>query len=339
MLLRTNTNLGRFALMLDILACVVIIPLILHIMPLAHVMERYTAPILIVIGYVYMLYIVIRWFHLPRRLVGRNMALAVTLALFILITHILSEFPFKAGDTSSIPAEVREEWQKQNVWFITLSITGLALSAELLLEWLGQVIIRQQTEYEKTKAELAMYRAQIDPHFLFNTLNSLYSLIVTKSDDAETAFVRFCELMKYTYINAKQEQISLASENEYIEQYVQLQRLRLNAHTKVEFSSHISNPQLSISPMILVNFVENCFKYGVSSNRNCTIYINIEEREGVLTLHCKNDIVRRRSSASVPSIGIENSRKRLDMLYGDRYTLHTEEHEGAYITHLTIRLP
>ena len=339
MLLRsTNLNIRKFAAVVDLLACVVIIPLILRIMPLAHVMEAYTMPILTVVGYVYVIYIVIRSFHLPRLLVGRNMALIACLAIFIFVTHILSEFPFNVGSVSPLAPEVREEWQKQNVWFITLSVTGLALSAELFLEWMGQVVVRQQTEYEKTKAELAMYRAQIDPHFLFNTLNSLYSLIITKSDDAETAFVRFSDLMKYTYINAKHEQIDLASEYEYIEEYVQMQSLRLNAHTKVEFCGHISNPQLTISPMILVNFVENCFKYGVSSNRNCIISIKIEEQDGVLTLQCKNDVVRRRTSSSVPTIGVENSRRRLDMLYGDRYTLYTEEYDGVYMTHLTIRL-
>ena len=117
-------------------------------------------------------------------------------------------------------------------------------------------------EAEKNRAELALYKAQINPHFLFNTLNALYGLVLTKSDKTESAFIKFSNILKYMYAQTTMETISINNEVEYIRQYVDLQSLRLNKHTQVVFETQIDDEHAKIPPMILITFVENTFKYG-----------------------------------------------------------------------------
>ncbi|MBQ7856983.1 MAG: histidine kinase [Alistipes sp.] len=332
-----NVNIRRFSVLLDVLCCTVLIPLILDIVPILRWFDKYTVFTISLVVYIYFIYISIRWWHIPRLFLRRHLTALLWLICFIAFTHLLSKFPYPENSVSTLSLEFRHRLRVQEVWFITLAVTGLSLSIELLLELLRQIVTQKEMEVEKTKAEIAMYRAQIDPHFLFNTLNTLYSLVVTKSEAAESAFIKFSNLLKYMYINTKQEFIELESEYEYIEEYIALQQLRLNAHTKINLDCTIENPQLLISPMILITFVENCFKYGVSANHDCVISISIKESDGILTFHSENEIIRQ-GSGKEPAIGLENCRRRLEMLYGERFKLQTSEQDNKYKTHLTIQL-
>ena len=148
----------------------------------------------------------------------------------------------------------------QTVWFFFLVVTGFSLSIELIFELFRQILSKQEIEAEKNKAELALYKAQINPHFLFNTLNALYGLVLTKSDKTESAFIKFSNILKYMYAQTTSDLISISNEVEYIRQYVDLQSLRLNKHTKVVFETEMDDEQIQIPPMILITFVENSFQ-------------------------------------------------------------------------------
>ena len=126
---------------------------------------------------------------------------------------------------------------------------------------------------------------------------------------------------------------------EYIRQYVELQQLRLNDHTKVIFESSTDQDNIKIPPMILITFVENAFKYGTSSSEDCTILIRIVVEDGMLLFKTHNSIMREKEQ-DTPSIGIENCRKRLKLLYPERFTLFTEKDENKreFITKLIIQL-
>ena len=159
----------------------------------------------------------------------------------------------------------------QTVWFFFLIVTGFSLAIELTFELFRQILSKQEIEAEKNKAELALYKAQINPHFLFNTLNALYGLVLTKSDKTESAFIQFSNILKYMYAQTTSETIPVCNEIDYIRQYVDLQALRLNKHTHISFETQTDDDQAPIPPMILITFVENAFKYGTSSDRlHCT---------------------------------------------------------------------
>ena len=233
--------------------------------------------------------------------------------------------------------EARQNMRTQTIWFFFLVVTGFSLAIELTFELFRQMLSRQELEAEKNKAELALYKAQINPHFLFNTLNTLYALTLSKSDRAESAFVKFSNILRYMYAQADREMIPLANEWEYICQYVDLQRLRLNAHTQVELAEEIDNNQVSVPPMLFITFVENAFKYGISSETDCTIYIGLHLHNGVLVFTTENAVMRSREE-SEPGIGIENCRKRLQLLFPDRFDLQTSEREGTYRVRLILQL-
>lgn len=165
-----------------------------------------------------------------------------------------------------------------------------------------------------------LYKAQINPHFLFNTLNTLYDLMISGSEKAEPAFVKFTELLRYMYSNSTPDKTSVSEEINYISEYIDLQLLRLNEHTNVCFTHQEDDTTLEIAPMILITFIENVFKYGISSHTDSNLLIDIRVENGVLSLVTENP-VQQRLLPPKEGIGISNCRKRLDLLYPEAYTL------------------
>ena len=195
-----------------------------------------------------------------------------------------------------------------------------------------QILSRQEIEAEKNRAELALYKAQINPHFLFNTLNALYGLVLTKSDKTESAFIKFSNILKYMYAQTTMETISINNEVEYIRQYVDLQSLRLNKHTQVVFETQIDDEHAKIPPMILITF-----EYGVSSDVDCLILIRITVKKGELLFETENTVMKE-NHANPHAIGIENCRKRLELLYPNRFTLIMKEENRQFKIRLSIQL-
>lgn len=158
----------------------------------------------------------------------------------------------------------------------------------MLKEVYRQKLARTEMEYERNRAEFALYKAQINPHFLFNTLNTLYGLLVTQSDKTEVTLERFINLTKYMYNNANREFIPLSEEVDYIGQYIALQKLRLNELADVRFTHDVERGEIPIPPMMLITFVENAFKYGISSNDSCFIHIRLSQQADKLYFEVTN---------------------------------------------------
>lgn len=127
--------------------------------------------------------------------------------MLLFVTELMTHFPLPENPHSKLPLDFRRHLHSQTVWFFFLIISGFGLAIEVTFELFRQMLARQEVEAEKNRAELAMYKAQINPHFLFNTLNTLYGLVITKSDLTESAFVKFSNILKYMYHNASVEKI------------------------------------------------------------------------------------------------------------------------------------
>lgn len=331
---------ARIARYVDLLFCLVIMPLVITLLPVDRWIVHNTAFLLALVAYVYGLYFVYRRAR-PAHLFLKHEYLKILLLMILLVgaTELLTHFPM----TDSVPSlddrqlAARQNMRTQTIWFFFLVVTGFSLAIELTFELFRQMLSHQELEAEKNKAELALYKAQINPHFLFNTLNTLYALTLSKSDRAESAFVKFSNILHYMYAQADRVLIPISDEWEYIRQYVDLQRLRLNAHTQVDIREQIDNDQVSVPPMLFITFVENAFKYGISSENDCTIQIGLRLQNGILEFTTRNAVMRQREEQT-PGIGIENCRKRLQLLFPDRFDLQTAEHAGTYTVRLTIRL-
>ncbi len=292
---------------------------------------------ILLIIYLYILYFAIRCIHFPRLyLQHRYGQIVVWGVIFVAVAFMLSQFPILEDPSSRLAPEFRAHLRKQIVWLLFGVVCGFGLSIELISELSKQIWVKKEIEMRKNKAELLLYKAQINPHFLFNTLNTIYGLVVTKSDKAESAFAQFSDILQYTYRHSVDETTDIQGEIEYLHHYINLQRLRLNHHTHIVFETDVDAPQFQIPPMLLITFVENAFKYGTSSSKDCTIFVSIQIKNNTLVFLAENDIMEYDKSRNA-SIGIENCRKRLELLYPQRFELKTSECGHTYKVELIIR--
>jgi sensor histidine kinase YesM len=186
------------------------------------------------------------------------------------------------------------------------------------------------------QAELSMLKAQINPHFLFNTLNSIYALAIRKDEKTADAVVQLAELMRYIMNNANDNTIDLDKEINYISNYISLQRARLGETVRIDY--HVNGKAIGekITPLILISFIENAFKHGVNPDENSEIEVRISIDGHQLQLMVRNNKVR--SVHNEGGIGMKNTRARLQMLYAGRHSLETRENEQYYVVELKMDL-
>ncbi len=198
----------------------------------------------------------------------------------------------------------------------------------------------KHAEKEKMKAELSYLRAQINPHFLFNTLNSIYSLAIQKSDKTPKAIVDLSNLMRYVTTEAHHEYVPLDNEIIYITNYINLQVIRLGETAKIDFRLTGKMDTEKITPLILIPFVENAFKYGINPERNALIQVIIEVAEGNLHMRVFNMKVNglQPTSEERSGHGIQNTRSRLQALYPGKHQLSINDEHGEYTVDLKINL-
>lgn len=323
---------------IDLLFCLVILPLIITLAPVEKWIEHRPFFFISLVAYLYLLYFVYRKAQLPLLFMQHKFMQAISLiVILILLTHLFTFLPFNKTDYISDTSEMRKHMLIQTIWFFFLIVTSFSISIELIIELFRQAVVKKEMEMEKSKAELALYKAQINPHFLFNTLNTLYGLVLTKSDKAESALMKFSNTLKYMYMQGSSEFLSIGEEIDYIQQYIELQTLRLNHHTHIEFHHEGDDYSLSIATMIFITFVENCFKYGVSSDSDCTIAIHILVKQGHVYFSTKNRIIKH-PDKQTSKFGIQNCRQRLNLLYPNRYDLQISEQNNTFKVNLNIQL-
>ncbi|MGV3458823.1 MAG: sensor histidine kinase [Flavobacterium sp.] len=191
---------------------------------------------------------------------------------------------------------------------------------------------------EKLKSEVSYLKAQINPHFLFNTLNSLYALSITKSDEAPNAVLKLSGMMRYVVTESSKDQVALEKEIEYIKNYISLQQLRMDG---AQFSFSVTGNPIgkSISPLMLIPFIENAFKYGLNPERKSDITITIDIEDSKLNLHVKNNkVVDTVSEEDISGMGIENTRQRLHYLYPQKHKLLIFDTDNVFEVKLTLTL-
>lgn len=212
-------------------------------------------------------------------------------------------------------------------------VFALVLLIKIAQKW-------RRFEKEKMSTELNYLKAQINPHFLFNTLNSVYSLsIEEKAVNTSAAIVKLSGMMRYVTSEALAEKVSLENELDYINSYIELQKIRFGDTVNLNVDLVKVNKPLSIAPLILISFIENAFKYGVNPEENSEINISILLKNTSLQLIVKNNKVKMVDQEVIGSgIGIQNTKNRLDLLYTGKYNLLIDDKEGFYSVNLEINL-
>jgi LytS/YehU family sensor histidine kinase len=197
----------------------------------------------------------------------------------------------------------------------------------------------QTAEEEKYKAELSFLKAQINPHFLFNTLNGIYVMAIKKSDKTAGAIMKLSSIMRYVINEGHHELVPLEKEINYISDYVELQKMRLAPNIHLNMDIRISNTSYKIAPLLLIPFIENAFKHGISTEKECTIHIQIVQKNKELSLLVENDKIHTTLKDEEKSgIGVENTKQRLQLLYEGKHQLKISETASTYTISLKIML-
>lgn len=223
------------------------------------------------------------------------------------------------------------------------------LFGTLALATLSGVAVRiaRDSILQKSKsqtAELNLLKAQLNPHFLFNTLNNLYGLAVTKSDKLPNLMLKLSDLLRYSLYDTQERWVPLRSEIQYIQNYISLERLRLEEKTAIDFTFEVGEAdQQRIAPMLLIVFLENAFKhFGASGDQLPQIKIKISLSNYRLNFSCyntKDDRIRTSPrEQNTSGIGLANVRKRLELLYPDRHQLGIQNEAGSFRVFLKLDL-
>jgi len=278
----------------------------------------------------------------PRELVFVNMLIFVCWTLGEgFIDYLFMDYAYAQNPTYD-PALKNDyfKWIQADFVFNILALVAANIHG-FAYEWFAEKRLRRELEQEKLIAELSALKHQINPHFLFNILNSLYGLAL-KNDDDETAegITQLSQMMRYMLYESNEDRVALSKEISYLENYIDLQRLRINQQTQIHFSLDGTSDPYVIAPMILMPFVENAFKHGISVVNPSEIFIVLQVADHMLHFMVRNPIHPNpaKSKHDVGGIGLKNVIKRLDLLYGKRHEWKINTSEGFYEVNLHIPL-
>lgn len=197
----------------------------------------------------------------------------------------------------------------------------------------------KQTESEKLSAQIASLKSQINPHFLFNTLNNIYAMAIDSAPKAADMVDKLSEMMRYTMKDTQQDFVLLQDEINYINNYIELQKIRLDRSVRLEYSCTEQVPHLQIAPMLLVPFIENAFKHGVNSEQKSSIRIELIIKKNELKLYVVNNKVSIQKDIGERSgLGINNTWHRLNLIYPSRHLLVIDDTEKEFSVSLHINL-
>jgi sensor histidine kinase YesM len=222
----------------------------------------------------------------------------------------------------------------------TYFIVFLSVAIKLTEFWFREQSRKQAALKEKIESELKLLKSQIHPHFLFNTLNNIYALALQKSDQAPEAVLKLSQMLDYLLYHGDNEQVLLVEETELIEHYIELEKLRYGNRLQVSFEKAGDPDRVMIAPVILLPFVENAFKHGISQSRNKVwLKILLETSDRNINFQVENSKPGIRPRKSIQGgMGLENLKRRLELLYKSNYTLEITEEEEKYTVRLNLIL-
>jgi len=220
------------------------------------------------------------------------------------------------------------------------AVLALGTSIRVTESWYENEKQKKEMENQKLGAELSLLKSQINPHFFFNTLNSIYSLAIIKSKRTPEAVLKLSEIMRYIIYDTERKLVPLSKEIEYIANYIELQRLRLPEEIKVKFKTDLGEGDAVIEPLLLLPFVENAFKHGIEVEKGGIITVSVTRKGNKLHLHVENPLVDEVPDyQNGPSgIGMKNTIKRLKLLYEANFTLSTGPVHTNYVVDLVLKL-
>jgi two-component system, LytTR family, sensor kinase len=218
---------------------------------------------------------------------------------------------------------------------ISFSFTGFFL--KMIEDFFKNEKVKNELLTEKLNAEQAFLKSQLNPHFLFNTLNNIYSLTLTQSPKAPEAVLKLSELMRYMLYESNVEKVNLETEVKYLKNFIELQKFRYSGQTFIDFQVAGDLASQKIAPLLLISFVENAFKHGEVSLINKPLTISFLLNQNNLNFVVKN-YKKDQNKDEIGGVGLDNVKRRLNLLYPNQYSLEVQEFTDIYLSELNLIL-
>jgi two-component system, LytTR family, sensor kinase len=233
-----------------------------------------------------------------------------------------------------------KQWHIYNYLFTSFLITGFSLGLRVTNKYIENEEKRKELEKERLNSELAFLKNQISPHFFFNTLNNIYSLVEINTNDAQKSILQLSKLMRYLLYESEQGNTVLSREIDFMKNYIDLMRLRLSNKIDLQVEFPETPPELKIPPLLFIPFIENAFKHGIRNREKSFIFISMKVNNSEVFFTCKNsrfdksdDVLQEESG-----IGLDNVKKRLSLLFSGKHKLSVKETADSFGIDLQIDL-
>jgi sensor histidine kinase YesM len=278
---------------------------------------------------------------IPKILARQKLALY----LYILIAFAVFSFalPFLEQNVLSTDEnfDFPESQSFKTIFSVILFLLILIASTgnNIVTNWFSAESQKKAIEFQKTATELSYLKSQINPHFLFNTLNNIYTLSILKSEKASDSILKLAGMMRYVLTEAADKSVPISQEIDYLQQFIDLQRIRLTDHVSVDFQVFGEVKKQEVAPLLFLPFIENAFKYGISTRIPSEIKISLTLKSDTIIFQTENQVFEEKISKEFSTgTGLKNARRRLELLYPDRHWLRTETIGNKFYADLTLTI-
>lgn len=279
---------------------------------------------------------------IPRFLNRKQYALYAATVLVIIIAYGFAKY----GVGLLFPNDVLMRSSREPITFASYYVSTILSSSLFIfmsvvlkfsIDWFLNERIQRDLENQRLTAELAFLKSQINPHFLFNSLNSIYSLAYQHSDNTPGAILKLSEIMRYMLYESNDNKVALEKELQYLQNYIDLQKIRFGDKAFIDFKIQGKVDDQRIVPLLLIAFIENAFKHGVANDAASAIklLINIEDTRLYFYIRNKKHSNNRDAAGG---IGLSNVKRRLDLLYPGKYNLDIRDEIDTYTCELSLVL-
>ena len=291
------------------------------------------------------IYVLIPLFIYKRKYIFFTLGLFCTILVMVIIKYELTYFLI----SNNVWPEGPEETTSLNLNYVVVMMLGelyvisFVAAIKITIDWMRERQLAANLAKSQLETELRFLRSQISPHFFFNTLNNIYSLSLEKSENTPDTILKLSDLMRYLLYETKDKRQPLNKEINFIQNYLDLERIRYNDKLDLKFDVTGNPKGKKIAPMLLIHFIENGFKHGASKNiGKVSIHIDLKIEDDFLYFKMSNTLPQKELKNNINKaggIGIENVEKRLKLGYGAQdYDLNIFEKDGEYNVHLKLRL-
>jgi len=292
---------------------------------------------LLIVFYINYFVFVNQYFFKSKKMLFYTLNLLLIISIFFLVKHILKLNSFNPSMNGVRLREVRST-TVTSIQLILPMILGIGMCVGLKINkrWSKNELMLQKIKQTQLDAEIKYLRYQIQPHFLFNTLNNTYSLIDNSPNIAKTSIHSLSKMMRYLLHDSVANKVPLAKEIDFLERYLDLMRLRVSSNLTLEKSFPILNQPIQIAPLLLISFIENAFKHGIDAVQPSHIKIDLRIEKNKIYYSVINTAFPQKEKMTDSGIGLKNLRKRLELLYPDNFELIHETSKNLYTAKLIL---